>query len=91
MRVARLPHQRGSRFSWRIILTGRLLVPDGEAVFGQLADPPPSCQNLSLYSDPKRGPIADLDQWRGNSFILAAISSLGKMQASRQVRDGALV
>lgn len=66
----------------------RLLVPDGEAVFGQLADPPPSCQNLSLYSDPKRGPIADLSQWRGNSFILAAISSLGKMQASRQVRDG---
>lgn len=64
----------------------RMLVPDGEAVFGQLADPPPSCNNLSLFGDPVRGPIADLDQHRGNTFILATVSMLPKMEASEQLR-----
>lgn len=46
----------------------RLLIPDGEIVFGQLADPPPSCQNVSAFGDLVHGPVADLSQHRGISI-----------------------
>lgn len=56
----------------------RLLIPDGEAFFGQEAAPPPSVHNLSTYTDRVNGPIADLSQHRGNSFILAPVQMLEK-------------
>ena len=33
-----------------------------------------------------RGPIADLNQHRGNTFILATVSMLPKMEASEQLK-----
>ena len=98
----------------------RMLVPDGEVVFGQLADPPPSCSNVSSFGrylavsasdcesvpdsdsdsdsdpvsvslslgDPLLGPIADLKQHRGNTFIFATIQMLAKLSASEHLKAG---
>lgn len=66
----------------------RMLVPDGEVVFGQLADPPPSCRNVSAFGDPLHGPIADLQQHRGNTFMLATMSTLPKLAMSEHLKAG---
>ena len=85
-RGRRLP---GSLYSLLITLTGaRLLVPDGEAVFGQVADPTPSCHNLSSFGDPANGPIADLSQHRGNTLMFAEVSMLEKLQSSASLASG---
>ena len=68
-------------------------MPDGEAVFGQVADPPPSCHNVSLFGDPILGPIADLKQHHGNTFVLATIQLLKKLEtlkpeAQQRLRAG---
>ena len=87
-------HGEASSPAWQPIFVAdhshwaRMLVPDGEVVFGQIADPPPSCHNTSTWSDPLLGPIADLSQHRGNTFILATISMLPKIDASEQLRAG---
>jgi hypothetical protein len=88
-------HGEASSPAWQPVFVAdhshwaRMLVPDGEVVFGQLADPPPSCHNTSLYGDPLLGPIADLSQHRGNTFILATISMLkDSKDSTEQARAG---
>ena len=87
-------HGEGSSPTWQPVFIAdhshwaRLLVPDGEAVFGQVADPPPSCHNLSSFGDPANGPIADLSQHRGNTFMFAEVSMLEKLQSSASLVSG---
>ena len=88
-------HGEASSPAWQPVFVAdhshwaRMLVPDGEVVFGQLADPPPSVRNTSNYADPLLGPIADLSQHRGNSFMLATIQMLtDPKESSEQVRAG---